>query len=81
MFKRVVVILLGTVLFGGAAFAQTVCPGFSYTLANGTTANADQVMANFNTVRTCVNALASGGTLNNATLTGTTTTIGNLAGR
>ena len=77
MFKRVVVILLGTVLFGGAAFAQTVCPGFSYTLANGTTANADQVMANFNTVRTCVNALASGGTLNNTTLSGTTTT-GNL---
>jgi hypothetical protein len=37
-----------------AALAAT-CPTYPYTLTNGTTADADQVMANFNAILNCVN--------------------------
>lgn len=36
------------------AMAQN-CPTYTYTLTNGTTADAGQVMSNFNTIRTCGN--------------------------
>jgi hypothetical protein len=45
-------------LVAGTASAQT-CGGLPYTLTNGTTADAAQVMANFNHVVTCNNNLAS----------------------
>jgi hypothetical protein len=42
-----------------AAHAQALpCPAYPNTLTNGTLADANQVMANFNTIRNCVNALA-----------------------
>jgi hypothetical protein len=68
-------------LSGGLAAparAQT-CAAFTYNLTNGTTADANQVMSNFNTVRNCANTLASGGTLTNTTLSGTTTISGTLS--
>lgn len=59
------------------AAAQT-CDPYFYTLTNGTTANADHVMGNFNLVRDCANTLASGGTLTNTTLSGNPTVTGQL---
>jgi len=46
MLKRLMGALLGLVLFGGTAMAQ--CATYPNTLTNGTTADANQVMANFN---------------------------------
>src|SRR5438874_13020562 len=43
---------------GGTAVAQT-CTTYPYTLTNGATADATQVMANFNYVLTCANNQAS----------------------
>ncbi len=42
-------------LLAGPAFAS--CPAYPFALTNGTTADANQVMANFNAIQTCVNAL------------------------
>jgi hypothetical protein len=50
--KRLVIALL-FLLFGGSAFAS--CPSLPYSLSNGTTADANQVMANFNSVQNCAN--------------------------
>ena len=41
-------------LSSSAAFATT-CPAYPYTLTNGTTADATQVMGNFNSILTCAN--------------------------
>lgn len=38
----------------GAAFAQ-VCPAYTYTFSNGSTADANQVNANFNSILNCAN--------------------------
>jgi hypothetical protein len=46
--------LLGVLSLGSAAEAQN-CPPYSNQLANGTTADANQVMGNFNTILNCVN--------------------------
>jgi hypothetical protein len=61
-----------------SAAAQT-CSAFPYTLTNGTSADASQVMANFNEVRNCANGLASGGTLTDTTLAGGTEFTGDVA--
>lgn len=61
MLKTIIGSLVGVLCFSGIAMAQT-CASYTYTLANGTTADASQVMGNFNTVRNCVNTLQSGGT-------------------
>jgi hypothetical protein len=45
---------VGTISFGTAAWAQT-CANYPYTLANGTTADADQVNANFAAIQSCAN--------------------------
>jgi len=50
--KRVLVGLLFS-LVCGSAFAA--CPPLPNTLSNGTTADANQVMANFNSVQNCAN--------------------------
>ncbi len=68
MLNKIIGGLAGLLFLVGGATAQT-CSSYTYTLSNGTTADADQVMSNFNTVRNCVNTLASGGTLTNPTLT------------
>ncbi len=47
---------LSAVLAGGAAAAN--CPNYPYTLTNGTTADAIQVMDNFNAILGCANTLA-----------------------
>lgn len=56
MLKAIIAGFLGAILFCGVSFAQT-CPAYTYTLTNGTTADANQVMANFTTIRTCANGL------------------------
>jgi hypothetical protein len=73
MLKRLIAGFFCALCFAGPAIAQTTCGNYTYNLTNGTTADASQVMSNFNQVKTCVNALSSGGTLNNTTLSGTTT--------
>jgi hypothetical protein len=65
MYKLAIGIAFGLMLFSNTAMAT--CSSYPYTLTNGTTADAGQVMANFN----CA-ALTSGATINAATLTGTT---------
>jgi len=74
-FRILTVVLCAMILSPSASIAQS-CDPYAYSLTNGTTADAVQVMSNFNTVRNCANALASGGTLTNAILSGTTTIPG-----
>lgn len=54
MMKSLLSGLALSVCLSGAAAAQ-VCPAYPYTLNNGTTADASQVMADFNNVINCVN--------------------------
>ena len=49
-------------LLPSAAYAQLPCSAYPNTLTNGTVADANQVMANFNTIRNCVNSLSPLGT-------------------
>ena len=62
----VATLILFLALFGSVTTANATCSSYAYTLTNGTTADASQVMANFN----CA-ALTSGATINNPTITGT----------
>ncbi|MBF0561710.1 MAG: tail fiber domain-containing protein, partial [Alphaproteobacteria bacterium] len=57
MLKRMIGASIGTLLFGGTAMAG--CTSFPYTLTNGTTADASQVMADFNSVGSCAAPLAN----------------------
>jgi hypothetical protein len=63
MYKLGIGIAFGLLLFNGTAMAA--CSSYPYILTNGQTADATQVMADFN----CA-ALTSGATLNNVALTG-----------
>lgn len=54
MLKSIFIGLALSVALGGAALAQQ-CPSSPYTLTNGATADAGQVMADFNNILTCVN--------------------------
>lgn len=63
MLKSISLVLLSSAAFSGAASAA--CSSYPYTLTNGNTADASQVMANLN----CA-ALTSGATLNSTTFTG-----------
>lgn len=63
--------LVGVTLVGNTVGASALCTSYPNTLTNGTTADATQVMANFN----CA-PLTSGSTINGLTLTGTTTLPG-----
>lgn len=65
MYKIAIGTVFGVLLFSKSAMA--LCSSFPYTLTNGTTADAIQVMADLN----CA-ALTQGATLDGATLTGTT---------
>jgi hypothetical protein len=64
MIKAVVGGMFGLLLFSSGAMAA--CTSYPYTLTNGTTADASQVMANFN----CA-AKTGGSTLDGTTFTGT----------
>lgn len=57
MFPRLLVALCWSFFVASASFAQT-CGSLPYTLTNGTTADASQVMANLNHVLSCANKLA-----------------------
>jgi hypothetical protein len=46
-------VLLFLVIFSSPVFAS--CPSLPYSLTNGTTADAGQVMSNFNSVQNCAN--------------------------
>jgi hypothetical protein len=55
-------VLIGSiafVIFGGATLAQAQCAALPYTLSNGNSADATQVMANFNTLRNCITSQTS----------------------
>ncbi len=67
MLKLTLATLAAFLILGGAASAQT-CSPYSYTLANGQTADADQVMANFNNIRNC--AITNLAPINSPTLNG-----------
>jgi endosialidase-like protein len=69
MLKLIIGIGFGVLLFSSSAMA--LCTSYPNTLTNGTTADATQVMANFN----CA-ALTSGATLSGVSLTGTTSLPG-----
>jgi hypothetical protein len=63
MYKLITGIAFGLLLFSGTAMAT--CSSYPYSLTNGTTADASQVMANFN-----CSALTSGATLVNVSQIG-----------
>ena len=75
MFPRLLVAMLWSLFAASASFAQS-CGNLPYTLTNGTTADASQVMANLNYVLSCANKLADAaeGRLTLATGTPVTTT-------
>ena len=53
--KRLLALLaLGFAMLAGPALASN-CPTYPFTLTNGQTADANQVMANFNSILTCAN--------------------------
>jgi hypothetical protein len=66
MYKAIICGLF--ILFFGSSTAWATCSSYPNTLTNGTTADATQVMANFN----CA-ALTSGATIDSPTFTGTVT--------
>lgn len=74
MYKLAIGIAFGVLLFCNTAMAQ--CSSYPYTLTNGTTANATQVMANFNCAALTSGSTLTASTLSGATLTGTTTLPG-----
>ena len=77
--KKILAALAVLLLSAIAAPAMaTNCPSFPYTLTNGTTADANQVMSNFNNLLTCSNNyLAHSGTNTDITaLVGLTTPLG-----
>ena len=53
MLKSIAVGVAGFLLMGGSAFAQQCPASFPATLTNGTTANANDVMSDFNAIRNC----------------------------
>jgi hypothetical protein len=56
--------------------ARAACPSYPYTLTNGQVADANQVMANFNSIATCVNSLST--SVANAPVNTNITSIGGL---
>jgi len=62
--KRIFLTVL-LLLVGGPAWANS-CPSYPYTLTNGTTADANQVMSNFNTVMNCASFFIGGTTSGSA---------------
>lgn len=57
--KKITFALIFLLMGGRHAFADN-CSAYPYTLTNGTTADANQVMANFNSVLSCGNNLLLG---------------------
>jgi len=54
MLKAIIGGLIGAIAFANVAVAQT-CAGYPYTFSNGTTADATQVNADFNSILSCAN--------------------------
>jgi hypothetical protein len=52
-------LLIAFALLLAPLVAHATCPSYPYTLTNGQTADANQVMANLNSIATCVNSLPS----------------------
>lgn len=75
-------IFLAFLFFAPALAHASNCPAYTYTLMNGQTADANQVMSNFNTVMTCMNnSLAHNGANSDITsLSGLTTPLGTAYG-
>ena len=79
MLRKFLLALALAPLSAGTAHATT-CPAYTYTLTNGTTADASQVMGNFNTILTCANSslapLASPSFTGNVAMSGALTVTG-----
>jgi hypothetical protein len=70
--------ILGAIAFAQPAAAQS-CSAYTYSLTNGTTADATQVMSNFNTIMTCANSnLAHNGANSDITSLSAATSINGL---
>ena len=58
MIRKIIAAMFVLSFSAGAVAAQTTCASFPNTLTNGQAADANQVMANFNSIRDCVNNMA-----------------------
>ena len=74
--RKILIVLAAWLAMAGAAQAA-ICSSYTYTLTNGSTADATQVMSNFNLVRNCVvnNAAGSGANSDITSITGMTTPL------
>lgn len=54
---KIILAFVGSLLWNSLAVAQNCPSSFPYTLSNGTTADANQVMANFNAIQACPNLI------------------------
>jgi hypothetical protein len=70
MLKALIAAAMLSLGFASAAAAQN-CPAYPYTLTNGTTADANQVMGDFNSIKNCA-VNTSQGVLTNGLLAGYT---------
>jgi hypothetical protein len=64
--KRILLALLFFAATGSSAWANN-CPSYTFTLTNGTTADANQVMGNFNTIMNCASFFIGGTSAGSAT--------------
>ncbi len=68
--------LIALALLFAPAIAAASCPSLPFTLTNGQTADANQVMANLNSINTCAgNAVQAGPNFNITSLNGLTTPL------
>lgn len=74
MLRRLIVALPLLVL-GFPAWAQLPCASYPFNLTNGTIADANQVMSNFNLIRNCTNSLSPIGNPNTAVATNIAATL------
>lgn len=63
---KYIIIAMFFALIHSSAWANS-CPNYTYTFTNGTTADANQVMSNFNTIMNCASFFVGGTTAGTAT--------------
>lgn len=71
--------LLGLFLAFALPAAASNCPSFPYTLTNGQTADANQVMANFNSLLNCANTTLLTAPVTGSSIASSTITASNIA--
>lgn len=78
--KKLILALVLLACSAAQALADN-CAAYPYTLTNGTTADASQVMANLNSVLACGNNLLLGRNNNLSDVQSPSTALGNLGGK